>query len=183
MLRKVDLRRRVQSHQPARPMPVEGMASGTLQFMPSVVAAARAALPKRPTLQLQEKLEMHPGCARSALLIVGLGLRSPAWAAEAQQQFPNRPVRVVAPFPPGGTADYLSRLLTEKVSQTWGQQAIVDNRSGAGGVIGTEIVAKANRDGYTLLMAAIGHAANPTMYEKLPYDTLRDFAPIVLIAD
>ncbi|MCC7483747.1 MAG: tripartite tricarboxylate transporter substrate binding protein [Burkholderiales bacterium] len=99
------------------------------------------------------------------------------------QQYPARPVRVVAPFPAGGTADFLARLLADRLTQSWGQQAVVDNRSGAGGVIGTDIVAKAAPDGYTLLMSAMGHAANPTLYRKLPYDTLRDFAPITLIAD
>jgi tripartite-type tricarboxylate transporter receptor subunit TctC len=103
--------------------------------------------------------------------------------ALAQQQYPTKPIRVVAPFPPGGTADFLARLLAEKLTQTWGQQVVVDNRSGAGGVIGTDIVAKATSDGYTLLMSAIGHAANPALYQKLPYDTLRDFAPVTLIAD
>ncbi len=104
-------------------------------------------------------------------------------AADTATTFPNRPVRMVAPFPPGGTADFLARLLTERVSRAWGQQVVVDNRSGAGGVIGTEIVAKASPDGYTLLMSAIGHAANPALYEKLPYDTLRDFRPVTLVAD
>ena len=115
-----------------------------------------------------------------SLLILGW---TEASAAQTQQQYPTKPIRIVAPFPPGGTADFLARLLADKVAQTWGQQVIVDNRSGAGGVIGTDIVAKATPDGYTLLMSAIGHAANPTLYEKLPYDTLRDFAPIVLVAD
>ena len=116
-------------------------------------------------------------------LVVGLGLANAAFAGDAQAPYPNKPVRIVAPFPPGGTADFLARLLAEKLAHTWGQQVVVDNRSGAGGVIGTDIVAKATRDGYTLLMSAIGHVANPTLYEKLPYDTLRDFTPIVLIAD
>ena len=118
-----------------------------------------------------------------ALVVGSVFLDHSARAGEAQQQYPNKPVRIVAPFPPGGTADFLARLLADKLTQTWGQQVVVDNRSGAGGVVGTEIVAKATRDGYTLLMSAIGHAANPALYQKLPYDTLRDFAPIVLIAD
>jgi tripartite-type tricarboxylate transporter receptor subunit TctC len=115
-----------------------------------------------------------------SLFLLGAGAACPA---HAQQQYPTKPIRIVAPFPPGGTADFLARVLAEKLTQTWGQQVVVDNRSGAGGVIGTDIVAKATRDGYTLLMSAIGHAANPTLYKTLPYDTLRDFAPIVLIAD
>lgn len=114
---------------------------------------------------------------------VGLGQVAAVRAAETPVSHPVRPVRIVAPFPPGGTADYLARLLAERVSQAWGQQAVVDNRSGAGGLVGTEIAAKASRDGHTLLMSAIGHAANPTLYRKLPYDTLGDFTPVVLIAD
>ncbi|MBI4193488.1 MAG: tripartite tricarboxylate transporter substrate binding protein [Betaproteobacteria bacterium] len=115
-----------------------------------------------------------------SLFLLGAGA---ARAAPPPQQYPTKPIRIVAPFPPGGTADFLARVLAEKLTQTWGQQVVVDNRSGAGGVIGSDIVAKATRDGYTLLMSAIGHAANPTLYKKLPYDTLRDFAPVVLIAD
>jgi tripartite-type tricarboxylate transporter receptor subunit TctC len=112
-----------------------------------------------------------------------LALAPPVFGAQAASSYPTKPVRIVAPFPTGGTADLLARMLADHLSQKWTQQAIVDNRSGAGGVIGTEIVAKATPDGYTLLMAAIGHAANPALYAKLPYDTLRDFAPIALIAD
>src|SRR5205085_1354773 len=112
-----------------------------------------------------------------------LSLALPVFAAEPTSSYPTKPVRVVAPFPTGGTADLLARMLADHLSHKWTQQVIVDNRSGAGGIIGTDIVAKATPDGYTLLMAAIGHVANPALYEKLPYDTLRDFAPIALIAD
>src|SRR5690242_21902578 len=72
-----------------------------------------------------------------------------ASAAQGSQQFPAKPIRIVAPFPPAGTADFLSRMLADKLSQTWSQQVVVDNRSGAGGIIGTDIVAKATPDGYT----------------------------------
>ena len=123
---------------------------------------------------------MGTALAVAVLCVLGAGA---ACAAQAQQQYPTKPIRIVAPFPPGGTADFLARVLADRLTQTWGQQVVVDNRSGAGGVIGTDIVAKATRDGYTLLMSAIGHAANPTLYKKLPYDTLRDFAPVALIAD
>jgi tripartite-type tricarboxylate transporter receptor subunit TctC len=118
-----------------------------------------------------------------AALIVGSLFLFGAGTAPAAEQYPTKPIRIVAPFPPGGTADFLARLLADKLNQKWGQPVVVDNRSGAGGVIGTDIVAKAARDGYTVLMSAIGHAANPALYKKLPYDTLRDFAPVVLIAD
>ena len=126
---------------------------------------------------------MRIGSIGSALLVVGALVSGAAIAATGIAPFPSKPVRVVAPFPPGGTADLLARMLANKLTHTWGQQVVVDNRSGAGGIIGTDIVAKAPPDGYTLLVAAIGHAANPALYRKLPYDTLRDFAPIALIAD
>lgn len=120
----------------------------------------------------------------AALLVAYAALSTVAFGATpAPAQYPSKPVRIVAPFPTGGTADLLARMLADHLSHKWTQQAIVDNRSGAGGLIGTDIVAKATPDGYTLLMAAIGHVANPALYEKLPYDTLRDFAPIALIAD
>ena len=111
------------------------------------------------------------------------GLSTSALGAAATSSYPAKPVRIVAPFPTGGTADLLARMLADHLSHQWTQQAVVDNRSGAGGLIGTDIVAKATPDGYTLLMAAVGHVANPALYEKLPYDTIRDFAPIALIAD
>ncbi len=130
---------------------------------------------------------MHDLASRCALATavtaISIGLPAGTMAADATTTFPTRPVRVVAPFPPGGTADFLARLLTDRMTRVWGQQVIVDNRSGAGGIVGTEIVAKAVRDGHTLLMAAIGHAANPALYGKLPYDTLRDFTPVAMIAD
>jgi tripartite-type tricarboxylate transporter receptor subunit TctC len=105
---------------------------------------------------------------------------TPAHAAEAK--FPARPVRVVVPSTPGGALDILSRLLAQKLPDRWGQQLIVDNRSGAGGVIGSDIVAKANADGYTFLVVALGYAANPALYRDLPYRTPDDFSPITLIA-
>jgi tripartite-type tricarboxylate transporter receptor subunit TctC len=128
---------------------------------------------------------MTSSCTGAAVIIGGVLICSAAAVAAAQSAapYPTKPIRIVAPFPPAGTADFLSRVLADKLTQTWGQQVIVDNRSGAGGVIGTDIVAKATPDGYTLLMSAIGHVANPALYKNLPYHTVRDFAPIALIAD
>ena len=104
-------------------------------------------------------------------------------AAAQAQSFPAKPVRLIVPFAPGGSTDIVARVLGAELNRMWGQPVLVDNRAGGSTVIGTEIVAKATPDGYTLLMAAIGHVANPSLYKKLPYDTLRDFAPIALIAD
>lgn len=96
--------------------------------------------------------------------------------------YPTRPVRVVVPSTPGGALDILSRMLAQKLPERWsGQALVVDNRAGAGGIIGSEIVAKSEPDGYTLLVVALGYAANPFLY-KLPYRTPQDFAPITLLA-
>jgi tripartite-type tricarboxylate transporter receptor subunit TctC len=99
------------------------------------------------------------------------------------QTYPTRPIRVIVPFAPGGASDLLPRMLGQKLSETWGQQVIVDNRPGAAGNIGMELGAKAQPDGYTLLSAPNGNlVVNPHMYAKLSYDVFRDFAPITLIA-
>jgi len=96
--------------------------------------------------------------------------------------FPVRPVRIVVPSTPGGALDILSRMLAQKLPQTWGQPLVIDNRAGAGGIIGTEIVAKADPDGHTLLVVALGYAANPFLYDKLPYRTPQDFTAITVLA-
>lgn len=99
------------------------------------------------------------------------------------QPFPTRPVRLVVPYPPGGANDTVVRLLAPKVTEQLGQQFVVDNRGGGNTIIGSELVAKAAPDGYTLLIVAAGHAVNPALYPKLPYDTARDFAQVVLLGD
>jgi len=107
-----------------------------------------------------------------------------AWSSAAQPQtFPARPIRLVVPYPPGGANDTVARLLSPRLAEQWGQQLVVDNRGGGNTIIGSELVAKAAADGYTLLMVAAGHAVNPALYPKLPYDTARDFAQVVLIGD
>lgn len=102
--------------------------------------------------------------------------------AASGADYPARPIRVVIPFPPGGTSDILTRLLAEKLTPGFGQQIVIDNRPGAGGVIATNIVAKANPDGYTVYMTFVSHAINPFVYAKLPYDTEKDFLPVALFA-
>ena len=98
------------------------------------------------------------------------------------QPFPSKPVRLVVPFPPGGPADSLGRLLAEKLKQSWGESVIVENRGGAGGNIGAEIVAKAAPDGYTLLLNASNHVINSALLEKMPFDPIKDFTPITEVA-
>jgi len=103
--------------------------------------------------------------------------------AFAQATYPTKPVRLVVPFPAGGTTDILARAAAQRMSEAWGQQVIVDNRPGAGGNIGAELVAKAPPDGYTLLMGTVGtHAINASLYSKLPYDHVKDFSPAILVA-
>ncbi|HEX2825985.1 MAG TPA: tripartite tricarboxylate transporter substrate-binding protein [Burkholderiales bacterium] len=102
-----------------------------------------------------------------------------AWS----QAFPAKPVRVVVPFPPAGANDIVARIVFTKVSEQMGQQFVIDNRAGAGGTIGSAIVAQSKPDGYTLLIqTAASHVSNPHLYSKLPYDALRDFAPVTPLA-
>ena len=97
--------------------------------------------------------------------------------AAAQADYPNRPIRLIIPFPPGGSNDVVGRMIGTQLSQQIGKQVIVDNRGGAGGVIGTEIASHAPPDGYTILVISLAHAVNPWLY-KLPYDPIKGFAPI-----
>ena len=100
------------------------------------------------------------------------------------QQYPTKPIRIVVPFPPGGFSDVFSRVLGAEMSKSWAQQVVVDNRPGAGGNIGSDIVAKAAPDGYTLVMGTIGtHAINATLFSKMPYDPIRDFTPVAFVVE
>lgn len=105
-----------------------------------------------------------------------------AGPAIAQTAFPTKPIRLVCPFPPGGTTDLVARLVAQKLTEAWGQQVVVDNRPGAGGVIGTEMVAQAAPDGYTVLLGSITtHAVNPALYKSLKFDPVKDFNPVSLV--
>ncbi len=104
-----------------------------------------------------------------------------AWAAEGS--YPSRPVRIVAPFPPGSGVDIIARLVGQALTESWKQSFVVENRAGAGGTIGSDLVAKAPPDGYTLLLGNVSTLAiAPNLYRKLPYDPVRDFAPITVIS-
>ncbi len=108
-----------------------------------------------------------------------------AWlpAAAEQPAYPSRPIRFIVPYPPGGPLDVMARTLAEKVRPTLGQAMIVENKPGAGGNIGADMVAKSAPDGYTLVMGAVAtHAINPALFPNIPYDPVKDFAPIVLVA-
>jgi len=119
----------------------------------------------------------------SLVLIAGAAQFLIAGASLAQSAWPNKPVRIVVPFAPGGTTDILARAVAPELSKAFGQQFVVDNRAGAGGNVGADIVAKSPGDGYTLLMGTVGtHGINKALYAKLPYDPQKDFVPITLVA-
>ena len=106
-----------------------------------------------------------------------------AFAQDAADTYPNRPIRIIVTFPPGGPTDIIARAVGQKLTEAWGQPVVVDNRAGAGGNIGTDFVAKAAPDGYTLLLSNFGPLAiSPFVYAKLPYDPVTDLAPITLAA-
>jgi tripartite-type tricarboxylate transporter receptor subunit TctC len=105
-----------------------------------------------------------------------------AGAAFAQSPFPSRPVHIFVPYAAGGGVDILARTLGEVVSREWGQSVVVENRPGAGGVVASQALVGAPPDGYTLIVVASGHATNPFLYAKIPYDTFKDFTPISLLA-
>lgn len=114
-----------------------------------------------------------------AMLALTAGLAAPG--AALAQNYPAKPIRFVIPYPPGGASDVTARTLGAKMSETWGQQVLVDNRAGANGIIALELTAKAPPDGYTILMANLGpNAINPSVYTKLPYDPIKDFSPVTL---
>ncbi len=101
----------------------------------------------------------------------------------AAQPYPSKPIRFVVPFPPGGPLDIMGRGIAQKLQEAWGQPVVVDNRPGAGGGIGADLVAKSPGDGYTLLMGAVStHAINPSLYAKIPYDPQKDFVAVALVA-
>ena len=115
----------------------------------------------------------------SGLLVVPAALISTTVSA---QEYPTRPIRLIVPFPPGGGTDIVARTLAQKLSESLGQQVVVDNRGGAGGNIGAEVTARAPADGYTLFMASATHTINMTLYSKLAYDVVKDFAAVSLAA-
>src|SRR5262245_47475945 len=115
-----------------------------------------------------------------ALCVVALLTCAASGEAKAQT-FPSRPIELVVPLAPGSTTDVAARLFAQRVSQTLGAQIVIDNKPGAGSMLGSAAVAKAAPDGHTLLMGAIGLAINPLLYKSVPYDTTRDFAPVSLL--
>jgi tripartite-type tricarboxylate transporter receptor subunit TctC len=121
---------------------------------------------------------------RSSIQIaaVAAAIMAAGGPALAQSAFPSKPVHIFVPYAPGGGVDVLTRTLCDAVSRQWGQSIVVENRPGAGGVVASQALASAAPDGYTLIVVASGHATNPFLYPKLPYDTFKDFTPISLLA-
>lgn len=120
---------------------------------------------------------------RSIRLLTALAALALATATAGAQTFPDRPVKILVPQTPGGASDALARIVAQKLSEKWGQPVVVENRAGAGGNVGMEVVANSPPDGYTLLMSYVGtHAINGALYKKLPFDPEKDFAPVATLA-
>ena len=120
--------------------------------------------------------------SRVVVLVLALLWGAGARAVIAQDYYPSKPIRLVVPFGAGGTTDVLARAIGQRLTEAWGQPVVVENRPGAGGNIGTESVAKSAADGYTMLLISVGFASNPALYSKLPFDPIKDFAPVTLVA-
>ena len=118
----------------------------------------------------------------AAIGTVACALLASGFACAQQGKFPNRPIRMLVPFSAGSQTDILGRWIGEKMGENWGQQVVVDNRPSAGGTIASQYVLGANPDGHTLMIVSTGHAGNATLYSKLPYDTVKDFAGVSRVA-
>ena len=130
----------------------------------------------------------HPSFTRRAFAAASIGAAAGTFLltcsfAHAQGAWPNRPVRIIVPFAPGGTTDILARAIAPELTKAFGQSFVIDNKAGAGGNLGADAVAKSPGDGYTLLMGTVGtHGINRALYPKLPFDPIKDFVPITLVA-
>ncbi len=125
---------------------------------------------------------MKSTCRLLSLVLFAAVFASATGAALAQS-YPNKPIRFIVPYTAGGASDILARAIGQKLTESWGQQVVVDNRGGGGAIIGTELAAKAAPDGYTIFMGASGPLGiNPSLHSKLPYDPVKDFAPVTLVA-
>lgn len=118
----------------------------------------------------------------AAQLLTAIALTAVFGLAAAQQAYPTKPIHFVVPFPPGGSTDPMARMSAQKISERWGQQVIVENRPGGNTVIGTELVAKAAPDGYTILLTSFTFVTCPNLLPYLPYDTIKDFDPVATIS-
>lgn len=124
---------------------------------------------------------IHRVCARLAVMgLLSLGAAL-CGTASAQSDYPSKPIRVLVPFAPGGSAEVYARITMQRLQERWNAQSIVEARPGAGGMIATEVAAKAPADGYTFIIVTVGHAVNPSLHSKIPYDTANDFTPVGMV--
>ncbi|MGE4239940.1 Bug family tripartite tricarboxylate transporter substrate binding protein [Ramlibacter sp.] len=128
----------------------------------------------------------HPTRSRFLRAALALGLCAfaitPVHAQEGASAFPSKQMRILVPFPPGGAADTFARFIGERLARTWSQPVVIENRPGGGGIVATQAAANAPADGYTLLVVTVGHAVNPHLHAKLPYDTEKDLQPVAKLA-
>ena len=120
-------------------------------------------------------------CLRALAFVLGLSA-PPLTQAQAQAPYPDKPIRFVVPYPPGGGTDVIARTVQGRLQMALGQQIVIDNRGGGGGSLGSDVVAKSAPDGYTVLFTLSSHTINPAIYAKLPFDTLKDFEPVGMVA-
>src|SRR5262245_19526758 len=117
-----------------------------------------------------------------SLMLVAAGLLLALTAFASAQEYPTKPIRLIIPFPPGGSNDVVGRVFATNLAQKLGRQVVVDNRgAGAGGIVGTEVVHNSPPDGYTILIISMAHAVNPWLYKQLPYDPIKGFTPIAIL--
>jgi len=128
----------------------------------------------------RRRAALMPLAAALASGAMALGAAGPSAAADGA--YPQKPIRLIVSYPAGGSVDVSARILQQRMSEELGQTVVVENRGGAGGTIGSDVVAKAEPDGYTLLITLSSHTINPAIYPKLPFDTAKDFAPVTLVA-
>ena len=121
-----------------------------------------------------------PAAVAAALVLVTCG--AAAQSTRTAKEYPSKPIRWIVPFAPGGSADILSRVIAQRITEHWGQQIVVDFRPGAGGILGTKIAANAPADGYTVVLVPSTFTSSPSLYRKPPYDPVKDFAPVSLVA-
>ena len=127
-------------------------------------------------------LRRFAGGLAQLCLLMGAFWTVGAWAHGGADAYPDRPIKIIVPFPAGGSVDVLARVVAQNLTEAWGQQVVVEPRPGASTMVGTGAAAKAAPDGYTLIMVVSNHATNPALYPKIAYDSRRDFAPVALIA-
>ncbi len=153
---------------------------GGLKRQPVAVPACEAFLDARTTSTSPPAL--HSIALGLVLALLPATAAAQGRAANAEAGYPARPIRLLVPLAAGGGSDFVSRLLAQRLTEAWGQQVVVDNRPGGSAIIATELLAKASPDGHTLLLTTMAHTVNPSLFAKLPYDSVRAFDPVILLA-